>query len=315
MNNKPLISIALCTYNGEAYLKEQLESLVSQTYQPIEIRIRDDQYTDGTAEIIREFQSQYPYIGLEVNPIKLGLQRNFEQVFQDCTGDLIAPCDQDDIWHPEKVQLLAEALKGHQIVYNDSILIDADGKDMGIKMSDKFRLKNWNRQEPFLLFNCISGHSMLFQKSLLKAAIPFPDTGYYDHWITYVALAKGTIGFVPRALVNYRQHAANQTDLLGKKQVLSGIERAKNRIKRENSWLMSCERYNQQHVGNPFIHPFADWALARENSFFSFTLGWQIFKHQELLLAILPGSFFKKVGFALRYSFGLKLKAVYYSFL
>ena len=204
MNSNPLISVALCTHNGEAYLRQQLESLVSQTYQPIEIRIRDDQSTDSTLEIIREFQTNYTFISLEVNLNKLGVQLNFEQVFQDCMGDLIAPCDQDDIWHPEKIQLLAEALQGHQIVYHDSILIDADGKDMKMKMSDKFRLKNWNRQEPFLLFNCISGHSMLFRKSLLKAATPFPDNGYYDHWIAYVGLANGSIGFLPKSLVRYR---------------------------------------------------------------------------------------------------------------
>ena len=156
---------------------------------------------------------------------------------------------------------------------------------------------------------------MLFRKSLLKAATPFPDNGYYDHWIAYVGLANGSIGFLPKSLVCYRQHAANQTDLLGKKQVLSGFERARDRISRENNWLGSCERYNQQHVGNPLIHPFAESARSREHSFLSFSLGWQIFKHQELLLAILPGSFFRKLGFALRYSFGLKLKAVYYSFL
>lgn len=313
MKSQPLISIGLCTYNGEAFLREQLESLVNQTYRPIEIRIRDDQSTDLSGEIIREFQRAYSFIHFIQNTVRLGFQKNFESVFQDCEGDLIAPCDQDDVWKSDKLEKLVDALSDHQMVYHDSELIDESGKLLGYRISDKFQLGEWNQQTPFLFFNCISGHSMLFRKSLLDIALPIPEAGFYDHWLAWVALENGTIGYCPEPLVKYRQHSSNQTDLVGKTHRLSGWERASNRVSRENNWLEICSETKEKTDPSHPVIRFQKLAKGRESSYFSLKLGWEIWQNRNFILQILPYSTLAKLAFSLRYSIGLKSKKLFYT--
>lgn len=313
MSKLPLISIGLCTYNGGEFLREQLQSLVQQSYSPIEIRIRDDQSTDETVAIIREFQSHYSFIHLVENSERLGLQKNFEAVFQDCMGELIAPCDQDDIWESRKLEHLQKFIGSDVMIYHDSQLIDEEGKLLGYRISDKFRLGSFDKQTPFLLFNCISGHSMLFRRKVLDLALPIPTSGFYDHWLAMVALEIGTIGFTNEVLVRYRQHTGNQTDLRGTKRSVSGFERAQNRILRENSWLDVCSRFlEKRNPGHLAIH-LKNLAKRRESAFFTFGLGWEIWQNRNEILNLVPYSHLGKISFAFRYCMGLKTKRLFYA--
>jgi glycosyltransferase involved in cell wall biosynthesis len=312
MSKLPLISIGLCTYNGELYLRQQLESLVRQTYSPLEIRIRDDQSEDGTVEIIKEFQAQYPNILLVQNHIRLGLQKNFEAVFSDCQGEFIAPCDQDDIWFPNKLEKMHRTIGKHQIAYHDSLLIDEHGRSLDFKMSDKFRLKNWTQQSSFLFFNCISGHSMLIHKKVFDYALPFPAQGFYDHWLAFVALEHGSIIYCPEVLVEYRQHSTNQTDLLGNKKRVRGKDRIIARISRENYWLNQCAAYIRPRSDSHPVLTLEKLAKSRGSRYLCLDLGWEIWKNRSHILAILPYSLFGQLGFSLRYALGLKSKTLFY---
>lgn len=313
MDKLPLISIGLCTYNGAKFLREQLDSLVRQTYRPLEIRIRDDRSTDETVGIVQEFQEKYDFVYLTENAETLGLQKNFEAVFEDCQGELIAPCDQDDIWESDKIEKLHSALGSHVMVYHDSLLIDEEGKSMDYRISDKFRMGDFDRQEPFLFFNCISGHSMLFRSEILTLVLPVPTSGFYDHWLALVALDFGSIGFLPEVLVKYRQHTSNQTDLRGDKTKPSGLERATGRIVRENTWLEVCSDFLQKrHPNHPALH-LNELARKRENSFFTFALGWAIWRQRAEILNLVPYSKLGQLAFSFRYSMGLKTKKLFYA--
>lgn len=92
------VSVVLCTYNGEKYIREQLESIVSQTYPIHELLIQDDCSTDATPLIIEEYKEKYPFIRFYRNKNNLGFNRNFWKAFEKVTGDYIAISDQDDIW-------------------------------------------------------------------------------------------------------------------------------------------------------------------------------------------------------------------------
>src|SRR5476649_2579474 len=98
MSEYPLVSIALCTYNGARFLSQQLDTLVNQTYRPIEIIVVDDCSTDDTFAILTEYAGRYPNFKIYRNDVKLGFTANFEKAVKLCTGDLIALCDQDDLW-------------------------------------------------------------------------------------------------------------------------------------------------------------------------------------------------------------------------
>ena len=98
-------SVALCTYNGEKYLKEQLDSILSQEIPVDEIVICDDCSTDETTLIIKEYESQFPNVFcVFINAENLGYVRNFEKALSFCTGEIIFLCDQDDLWRKDKTQ-------------------------------------------------------------------------------------------------------------------------------------------------------------------------------------------------------------------
>lgn len=215
---QPLVSIAVCTYNGERYLREQLDSLVSQTYHNIEIIVVDDCSTDDTCEVIADYIG-LPNLTFFKNDYNLGYVKNFEKAISFCSGDFIALSDQDDVWCPQKIEILMEHVKGSSLVYHDSAFIDLAGKDMNKKMSDLFNMYQGNSGLPFLSYNCVSGHSLLFEASLRERVLPLPDSFFHDWWIAFIASEHGGISYIDRPLVKYRQHANSVTDIMKLKPV------------------------------------------------------------------------------------------------
>jgi glycosyltransferase involved in cell wall biosynthesis len=215
MNTNPLVSIVLGTYNGEKYLKEQIDSILWQTYPNIELIITDDCSTDGTPAILREFAGKYENVYIYFNETNLGLVRNFEKAVKYAQGAYIAFADQDDIWLPEKIQRLVDIIGNNMLIHSDSAYIDAEGNLMGKKVSDYRHLITGKN---LYVLDAESGlwvaaHSMLFRRELLDLALPFPlpYSPYLNHdgWMAYIAMLKGTIAVVPEVLVLYRQHGDN----------------------------------------------------------------------------------------------------------
>ena len=222
----PRVSIALCTFNGGRYLRQQLESLLAQDYEDFEIVICDDASSDDTLAIIEWFAQQERRIRYTVNPSNIGFQRNFEHTLKACRGALIAPCDQDDLWQPTKLGKLVAAIEGHALAYCDSLLVDEEGKPAGPKMSAIVHMVTTDDPAIFAFGNCVSGHAMLFRRELLERALPIPDAFFYDWWIAAVAAAMGGIMYWDESLVMYRQHGANVTDTrLGEMLSAAGFER------------------------------------------------------------------------------------------
>src|SRR3989339_465741 len=118
-SHNPKISIVIATYNGASYLQEQLDSIAVQTLQPYEIIIQDDHSSDKTSAIIRHNMLKLP-IKFYENLENLGYIRNFESALAKAEGDYIALCDQDDIWVPQKLELLMEAIGSKSLAYADS---------------------------------------------------------------------------------------------------------------------------------------------------------------------------------------------------
>lgn len=127
MINYPLISIAIATYNGEKYLKEQLDSIYAQTYKNIEVVVTDDCSTDKTVEILDKYAKTH---GLKyfVNEKNLGFVKNFEKAMTLCKGKFVALADQDDIWEKNKIQILYGHIGDSLLIHSDASLIDAEGE-------------------------------------------------------------------------------------------------------------------------------------------------------------------------------------------
>lgn len=307
MTQSPLISIALCTYNGQTHLAEQLDSLVNQTYGNTEIIVVDDRSKDNTVDIVKRYMQQYPQIKLHVNPYNLGYQKNFEKAFSLCNGAFILPSDQDDIWTLRKVEELMALVADNLLIYHDSAFVAADGKPLDMKMSDLLNMVDGDDPVPFLFYNCVSGHSMMFSRTLLQHVMPLPRTGVYDHYIAFVAASLGSIKYVPQALVKHRQHEGNATDILGRKKSRSRIKITLERMHRENHWLSICSKTKLNHAGQ-LAEELYQAGKDRTKNFFNPKFAYLVYKYQTRLMYIPKNKNFKTLSFAIRQAWGAKAK-------
>lgn len=222
---QPTVSIALCTYNGMAYLPTQWESLLRQGRLPDEIVISDDRSTDGTADLLEKLASEAPFpVRVLKNQNRLGYNKNFERAMAACTGDLIFICDQDDAWLPTKIETMVRYMNQHpeaQIAFCDAWVTDEhlEGRKNRFWQAVRFDKKTQERwdagemMEVMLDGNRMMGCAAVIRRSFLPTLLPIPDKipGYiYDGWIALVGASQNVIHFVDRPLQLYRTHTQQQ---------------------------------------------------------------------------------------------------------
>ncbi len=215
---KDLVSICLATYNGEKYLKEQLDSIINQTHKNLELIVQDDCSSDNTVEILESYKDKID-IKIYKNEQNLGYIKNFESVLTKANGDFIAMCDQDDVWQENKIELLLNNINDATLIYSDSLLVDKDAKSLNKKLSKSLKNNFISTKNPlaFLNNNCVSAHAMLFKKELLEFIFPFPKNIFFDAWIAANGASLNGIKFYDACLVHYRQHDTNTLSKYNKK--------------------------------------------------------------------------------------------------
>ncbi|RAJ92132.1 glycosyl transferase family 2 [Larkinella arboricola] len=221
---RPTISVALCTYNGEAYLSTQLQSLLTQSQLPDELIVCDDDSTDQTRIILEKFAADAPFpVQIIRNTTRLGYNKNFEKALSLCSGDLIFICDQDDYWLPEKIATLSAYLIQHpetELVFSNAVIADANLNDTGRLFWDTVRFttpirERWRRGEAMEVLldgNRVMGCASALRRRLLTLLLPIPalPNYIYDGWLGLIAAAKGTIDFYEKPLIRYRTHEKQQ---------------------------------------------------------------------------------------------------------
>jgi len=214
-----MISIALATYNGEKYIKEQLDSIYNQTLTPDEVIVCDDCSTDSTIDILKLYEKNYS-LKLFVNHEKLGVIKNFEKAISLCSGDYILLSDQDDIWLPEKIETYYNTSKSQNntkiplLIFSDLLLVYNNNlntkntfwKHNGFKIN-KYTYKH------ILYGNFVTGCSIMINREMKKLILPFPnECTMHDHWIALIGYFFGKIIIIEKPLLYYRQHNNNVTD-------------------------------------------------------------------------------------------------------
>lgn len=223
-----MISVAMTTYNGGKYLKEQLDSICNQTIQDIEIVICDDCSLDNTWEILSEYEIKDSRIKIFKNESNLGFKRNFENAIRRCSGDFIALSDQDDIWMPNHLEvLLSEMKEDTQIVCGTSVLIDENGEDMGQTCANLYGLDsvptdNLDFVRHIIMHkNSFLGNAMLIRESFFANAIPIPDgVVYHDSWFSFLASMINGMKYINVPILKYRRHNDEITALSKRKSAL-----------------------------------------------------------------------------------------------
>lgn len=205
----PLVSVVIATYNGERFIGKQLDSILAQTYPNIEVVIVDDCSTDDTVNILQQYAASHQNIFIYQNEKNLGYVKNFEKGMLLSKGDYIAPSDQDDIWLPQKIEVLMNAIGNDCIVYCNSELIDDEDNKVGKQLSDVKKLISFDDCLNYTVGNSAPGHGMLFLRKLVVDSVPLPEMIPHDYWLGFVATFYSRLTYIDQPLVLYRQHSAN----------------------------------------------------------------------------------------------------------
>ena len=284
-------------------MTSQLESLLAQTWDNLEIVVVDDCSNDGTVAILEKFARRDSRIHLHKNTQNLGVNKNFSRAMTLCKGEFIAPCDQDDIWHPNKLSKLHAHIGEHVMTYCDSELISEDGVAINMRISDRIHMYQGDDPTVFAFWNCVSGHAMLFRRALLEFAIPIPDIKFHDWWLAFLATTNGAIVYLNEPLVKYRQHANSQTDLSRANKKKDAGNRT-DLYKERALWFAHLATVQSTHKSY-FLDLHRLWS-AQADQWTSIKLVKHIAKRSDSLLFINKNrSFFR---FALKNFWGMKAK-------
>ncbi len=226
------VSVILCTYNGEAYLDEQLNSIVEQTFPLYELLVFDDASTDSTTAIIRSYMSKHPFIRLIENEGNIGFRQNFQQALAAATGDVIAIADQDDIWMKNKIERMLQVWDATcPVIYCNSVSFKNKVPQQVCPNRKRRRFHGKDGRRIFFA-NSVSGHAMMFRSTLRKKVFPIPENVMYDWWIAVTAAYNGGLQYLPEILVLHRVHDRNiSIDQVQRSLVESVIRHKKEAIK------------------------------------------------------------------------------------
>lgn len=205
----PLVSVVMATYQGEKYLKIQIESLLAQDYPNLEFIWVDDASTDQSLSILKAYASQDGRIHILENLKNEGHNAAFEKGMKAANGEYIALSDQDDVWISDKISILVNGIGNCSLIYSDSQLIDQEGRELSLKMSNLKRQIPYNSPLMYTFGAWAPGHSMLFKKKVLETALPLSNWVTHDYLLGFSATCHNGIAYIPNSLVHYRQHESN----------------------------------------------------------------------------------------------------------
>jgi len=222
-SGKPLISILMAVYEPRMdWLEEQLKSLNEQTYPNLQLYVRDDCSLEVPFEkiegLVKRCITAFPYF-VERNEENLGSNKTFERLTMEAEGKIFAYCDQDDIWMPEKLEILEQAMIQNTVLaYSDMSVIGEAGETIAESLREvrpRLQYQSGNGLSEYYLFqNCTAGCSMILRAEIARWAYPFPSKTVCDQWLCMIGASCGEIAFIQEKLLSYRQHENNQTGIL-----------------------------------------------------------------------------------------------------
>ena len=205
------ISVALAAYKGEEYISEQLDSILGQLGENDEIIVSDDYPQGETRRIVLDYVNRDSRVRF-IEGTGKGVVANFENALNACSGDVIFLCDQDDVWHEDKVNLVVEKISsGADLVLHDATV--TDGK-LNVTAPSFFAIHKTNTDyKSNLIRNTFVGCCMAFTRQVMLDTLPFPeDLPMHDWWIALAAIKKGyNVALLEMPLIKWRRHGGTVT--------------------------------------------------------------------------------------------------------
>ena len=245
------ISVAMATYNGEAFVEKQIESILRQTRLPDELVVSDDCSSDRTVELIKKATKGCPFaVRIFQNARNVGMNGNFDIAISEATGDIIIPSDWDDYWLPERVSVTASVFAENRdvvLVYCDAELADRDLRPTGTTLFDcrpRLRVVTEVRgAEALAGAALVQGMTIAFHRNVKPFVLPFCDQCTWDRWLALIAPAVGEVRSIDRRLVYYRRHGKNLVPLEWEE----GLKRRWIRAEDRNFYAYRVSRWEAVH--------------------------------------------------------------------
>ena len=219
-----MITIIMAVYNGQEYIREQLESLKDQTYTEWRLVIRDDRSSDKTAEIVKKFSDEVEQeVIFKVNEKPSGsAKNNFALLINDAKeSDYVMFCDQDDIWKKDKIEITFNKMKQAEerygrdfplLVHGDVEVIDENGNINADSMFEMSHINADSKLPQILIQNHVTGCTMMCNKKLIAGISEYASSEYiimHDYLAALYASVFGKIEVIKKPLLSYRQHSGN----------------------------------------------------------------------------------------------------------
>lgn len=230
------IGVALCTFNGENYLKEQLDSILNQSVNVDEIIVCDDKSTDKTLEILEEYSKNNPTIfKIFKNENTLRSVKNFEKAISLCESDYIFLSDQDDIWKINKVEKTLSFFANNpdlDAVFSNANFINDRSEVLPNNLWNSIYFNSdmivFDELYKYIVLkrNIVTGATFCFKKDVKNYVLPFPEMPrlHHDHWMAFLVAQKDKLGFIIEELISYRLHDKQQVGSSLKESMIKKIK-------------------------------------------------------------------------------------------
>lgn len=239
----------MCTFNGEKYLKEQLDSILSQTVKVDEIIVCDDKSTDKTIEILEEYSLHNPTVfKIFKNDVTLRSVKNFEKAISLCDSDYIFLSDQDDIWNANKVEKTVSFFEHNpdlDAFFSNAKFINDRSEVLPNNLWNSIYFNSdcigFDEIYKYIVLkrNVVTGATFCFKKEVKKYVLPFPELPqfHHDHWMAFLVSQKNKLGFILENLISYRLHDKQQ---VGSSLKESAFKKYKNKIVED--YITDCKK-------------------------------------------------------------------------
>jgi glycosyltransferase involved in cell wall biosynthesis len=254
----------MTAYNGEKYIGEQINSILKSSCRDVLLSIYDDGSTDGTVEILKKYENEYPErIFVHQNEVNLGVTMNFLQAVCHTTTDYVMFCDQDDVWKPDKIAVTLkrmrhmESQKGRETpiaVFTDAVVVDQELQVLKESFFESGHLNPKKTDLPHLLMeNKLIGCTVMLNSALrriLQSRRLPKQVKFHDWWVALIAAGFGRIGYINEGTLYYRQHGNN---VVGNTGFLSYIKDRITSLKKQKEALLMLQRQAEE-----FLSLYAD---------------------------------------------------------
>ena len=227
------VDILLATFNGEKYLRDQIDSILNQTYTDFRLLISDDCSSDNTQIILKEYEKKDNRIQIYYQRENLGVVRNFEFLLQKVEANYFMFADQDDIWKEYKIEKSVEKMQD-----TDSDLVYSDLEVVNEKLEVTYesywklkgiydKIKKYNNFNSLYLNNFVTGCTIIAKKECIQKVLPLPKTSKYvlhDYWLALIVSETGKINYIEEPLMKYRQHKNNSIGSKKKSEEMKSLD-------------------------------------------------------------------------------------------